>query len=207
MQSRACCLSLCKFICVPILLCLDSLESLESSILSGLYFLSSSSSIGFPEPWGERFDGDSPFRDQCSKVSHALHNVCLWVSVFVAICSRRKHLWWWMSKELIYEYNRMSLQVISSLCSFSRAVVFDFPLGPQPIEFQDLHHPSSTGHGFHFIDIGWLFLQALWRYCTSISCRQVIIVDWRAFTFLLWWHVESILAPLTFPLLHTHPPL
>jgi hypothetical protein len=37
----------------------------------------------------------------------SLLNVWLWVSVFVSICCRRKHLWWWLSKALICEYSRI----------------------------------------------------------------------------------------------------
>ena len=42
---------------------------------SGSYTLSTSSSSGLPELYGERFDGDIPFRTECSKVSHSLHIV------------------------------------------------------------------------------------------------------------------------------------
>lgn len=40
------------------------------------------------------------------------------VSVFVPICWRRKLLWWWLIKELIFEYIRISLGVILSICFF-----------------------------------------------------------------------------------------
>jgi hypothetical protein len=56
----------------------------------GSPILFSSSSMVFPELWGERFDGDIPFRDQCPKVSHSLHNVWLCVSVFDSICCKEK---------------------------------------------------------------------------------------------------------------------
>ena len=48
---------------------------LVSSILSGSYWLSASSSAGFPEPRGEDFAGDILFRAECTKVSLSLHNV------------------------------------------------------------------------------------------------------------------------------------
>ena len=86
---------------------------LVSSIPSGSYNLSTSSSPGFPELWWEGFDGDIPFRTECSKVSHCLPNVWLSVSLIVPICCTRKLLWWWMNKALIYEYSRMSLGVFS----------------------------------------------------------------------------------------------
>lgn len=50
---------------------------LRSSIPSASYTLSTSSSTGFPEPWGEGFDGDISFRTQHSKVSLSLPAQCL----------------------------------------------------------------------------------------------------------------------------------
>lgn len=38
----------------------------------------------------------------------------LWVSVLVLTYCRRKLLWWWLSKMLIYEYSRMQLESIYS---------------------------------------------------------------------------------------------
>lgn len=55
---------------------------------SGSQSLPVSSSSGFPEPLGEGFDEEIPFRIECFKVSHALHNVWLWVSVLVLIYCR-----------------------------------------------------------------------------------------------------------------------
>lgn len=66
--------------------CLVGLVFLVSSIPSDSYTLPASSSMRFPEFWGEGFDGDLPFRTERSKVSHSLCNVCLWgreVSIFV----------------------------------------------------------------------------------------------------------------------------
>lgn len=37
-------------------------------------------------PWGERFDGDIPFKGEGFKVAHFLHNIWLSVSVFFLIC-------------------------------------------------------------------------------------------------------------------------
>ena len=71
---------------------LETLVFLLSSVTSGSYTLSASSSMGFPESWGERFDGDVLFRYDCSMVSRSLHIVWLWVSVFVPICYRTKLL-------------------------------------------------------------------------------------------------------------------
>jgi hypothetical protein len=40
----------------------------------------------------ELFGGDISFRAECPKVSHSMHDVWLWVSVFVPIGCRRKIL-------------------------------------------------------------------------------------------------------------------
>lgn len=77
----ACCHSHCEFIRSSFLLCLGGLISLVSSISPALS-LPVSSSSGLPEPLGEGFDEEIPFRSECVKVSHALH-VWLWVSVLV----------------------------------------------------------------------------------------------------------------------------
>lgn len=55
------CHSLYELICVPTPLCLETHDSLVSSITSdsNIHF---SSTTDFPEIWGERFDGDIPFR-------------------------------------------------------------------------------------------------------------------------------------------------
>lgn len=47
----------------------EGLVYLVSFSVSDFYTLPPSS-IGFPEAWGEGFDGDTPFRVECSKVSH-----------------------------------------------------------------------------------------------------------------------------------------
>jgi hypothetical protein len=36
-------------------------------------------SLGFPEPYGERFGGDKLFKAEYSKASHSLHIIWLWV--------------------------------------------------------------------------------------------------------------------------------
>jgi hypothetical protein len=45
----------------------------------------------------------------------SLCNVWLWVSAFIPIGCRRKPLWWWLNKALIYENSRISLGVTLSL--------------------------------------------------------------------------------------------
>lgn len=85
-QTPVYCYSFYEFICVPSLLYLRGLVSLVFSIPSGSYILSASSSAEFPEPMGEEFDRDIPFRTERSEVSHSLHIVWLWVYVFDPIC-------------------------------------------------------------------------------------------------------------------------
>lgn len=106
--------------------------SLELPISFGSFILSASCSTQLLKSWGERLDEDIPFRVECSKISHSLHTAQLWVSVLTTVYYRRKLLWWWPSETLIYRYSWMSLRVISSMCLFSRTVVFGFLLGPWP---------------------------------------------------------------------------
>jgi hypothetical protein len=63
-------------------------------VLHTLWLLtrSASSFMELPGLLGERFNGDIPFRAECSKVCHSLHTIWLWVSMFVLICFRRKLL-------------------------------------------------------------------------------------------------------------------
>ena len=78
-QARPCCLSLCEFTVAPALLCLEGLDSLvSSSPLALTLFLPLLPQ--FIEPWGDGFDGDIPFRAECSEVS-PLHIFQLWVSI------------------------------------------------------------------------------------------------------------------------------
>lgn len=51
-----------------------------SSILSESYTLSVRSSAEFSELWGEGFSEDILFPAECSKVSHSLPDIWLWVS-------------------------------------------------------------------------------------------------------------------------------
>lgn len=53
---------------------------LVSSVLTGFYTLSVSSSSVFPDPWLEGFDGDITFIAECSKLSHPAR--CLVVGLF-----------------------------------------------------------------------------------------------------------------------------
>ena len=69
-----------EFMWMSVLLCLGSIVSFESSNTSGSYNLSTSFSRQIPEPRGEGFDGDMPFKTD-SQVSHSLSTVHLWVLV------------------------------------------------------------------------------------------------------------------------------
>lgn len=59
--------------CVLVLLRLQSLVSSVSSISSHSF------PTGFPESWGKGFDGDNPFRLECSMVSSYCLVVGLWI--------------------------------------------------------------------------------------------------------------------------------
>lgn len=65
------------------------LEVLVFWVSSGPYLLSASFFLLFPKIWKEGFDGDLPFRDECSKVSHFEHSVWLW-SLCLFISTARK---------------------------------------------------------------------------------------------------------------------
>lgn len=131
-RPSRCCRGLCELLWVSALLCLDGLVSLEVSIPSDSYSLAASSSTMFLEPGGDWM---------CQGLSLSVH-------LSVSICNRREFLWWWLSKTLMYEPNRMSFEIIVLLCSFSGTVVFGFPLGLCPTQSQVLGHLSSIRHGF-----------------------------------------------------------
>ena len=80
---------------------LESLVFLESSIPSGSHILFCL--LFWMAPWSLRGGiwWSHAIRTECSKLSHSLHIVWLWISVFVPICRRRKLLWRWVSKALI----------------------------------------------------------------------------------------------------------
>lgn len=65
-----------------VILCLKDLVSSVSPVLSGSCNHFVFSSTGFPEPWPEVLDRDIPLRIDCSQVSHSLHTLQLWTSIF-----------------------------------------------------------------------------------------------------------------------------
>lgn len=82
-----CSQSLCEFIHVPVLLCL---ENTVWSYLSPLVVLKFSPffHVDTRVLW-EGFDKGISFRAECSKVSHSLHIVQLWTSVLSTIYCKR----------------------------------------------------------------------------------------------------------------------
>lgn len=95
---------------------------------------------------------DVSFGPECSSIFHFLHIVCLWVYVFVYICCRKK------KATLIMVEQGMGLWVQQSaiwshvlLCSFRRAVVLGFLLGPWPVSSQILGYPNRIGYGFYLM--------------------------------------------------------
>lgn len=103
----ACWFSLCEFIWVFLILIYMALFPLGLLCPLALTLHSASSSTIFPRLWVGWLDGDISFRAACSKVSHSLCNICLWVSVFIPTCCRRMLLWWWLNKVLSNEYGRI----------------------------------------------------------------------------------------------------
>ena len=77
----ASCRCLCEFL--PFLLYLKGFVSLESSVPTASYDMFESSFGKFPEPEGEWFDGDIPFRTGCFKIS----SLCTCPVVDLCICS------------------------------------------------------------------------------------------------------------------------
>jgi hypothetical protein len=75
---------------------------------------------------------------------------------FLPIYCKRKLLWWWLSKTLIYECRRLSLAASLFFCSFSRTVVYSFIF---LAKLAVLGMASSYGLGLKQSDIGWLLLQ------------------------------------------------
>lgn len=72
----------CEILCMPVLLYLEVIDFLVSSLPSGFYSLWSFSLKVFPETWGQEFYGDLLFRALCVfrlslALSLSLHNVRL----------------------------------------------------------------------------------------------------------------------------------
>ena len=94
-----------------------------------------------------------------SHIFHSLQNVLLRVSIFVPIWYRRKWLWLWLNKALIYEYSRIALWVscfIIVLLLFSfvffRPVAFRLNLDHWTIQYHVFGHPNNIGYGSYLIE-------------------------------------------------------
>lgn len=61
--------------------------------------------LWIPEPWGEGFDLDFPFRNEYSKASYCLYTVPLWVLVLIIVYCKKKLSWWGLRNALIYGYS------------------------------------------------------------------------------------------------------
>lgn len=111
------CYKLIQVLCiVPLLvhLCASPTLSRRPSffgvfLLTGPYNLSASSlSFGKHSILMEK----SYLRLSALSFSYTLHTICICVFAFVSIFFRRKLLWWWLTKILIYKHSTMSFGVI-----------------------------------------------------------------------------------------------
>lgn len=98
-KSCACYHSLCEFTCESTLLCLEN--DAASAIPRG-YTLSMSSLQRAPSL---EFNKDISLSIKDFTVSHALHNMQVWVTVLITIYCKKKFFWWEVSNVLIYGYN------------------------------------------------------------------------------------------------------
>lgn len=118
-----------------------------------------------------RNDRDITFRTKFCKVSHSLHNLLLWVSVFVSVWYREKK-----SKTLTGKQSRMPPGVIfpaAFLLQKGRtwfAVYLVSGLGHLSIGLAWVWFP---GWGFKIKwDLGWLVPQALFYYFTLVTVHM-----------------------------------
>lgn len=92
--------------------------------------------------------------------------VQLWVFVFVLIYCWRKRLWWWLSKTLFCEDNKMLLGVILILCYFTATAAFCFSLDLLFIWHQLLTHLSRAVYWFHLMEFA-LNPARYWEVCVT----------------------------------------
>lgn len=86
-------------------------------------------------PNGESFDNDIPFRTECYKISQSLH--CPVVRVFFI----SSHLLQQKASLMMAQLDSDPMCIaechqVSLLCTFSTEILFVFPPGPGPIQFQ-----------------------------------------------------------------------
>lgn len=82
--------------------------------------------LGVPNAYVEELDRDISLELSVSR-SLTLCTLCSYgcLNLF-SFTAKRKFLWWWLSKNLIYTYSRMSLGIILLLCYLSKTIVFVF---------------------------------------------------------------------------------
>ena len=80
------------------------------------------------ESWRKVFSGDIPFRTEYSRDCHSLSNIWLWFSTFIPTCCRRRLLWRWLIKALIYKNSEISMSQFISL--FLHGYCWILPLIP-----------------------------------------------------------------------------
>lgn len=133
----------------------------------------------------ERRDLVEIFYSGLSVLSHTVHNVWLWISTVLYILCRRKFLWWWLSKALLYEYSRMSLAVILLLLFLNKINIW---FSPRTLFYlvSGSQSPSSVRHDRfcrreqalsqirHWLVTPTGFVPPL---CPSIAFRQDTTVD------------------------------
>lgn len=121
----ACCYKF-QYICTSVMMCLEDAVSFVSSRTWLLQ------SFHLSDSWREWCSEDIPSRVECSKASHSLNIVHLWLSVLVTIYCKRILIddgwtkYWPMTiAEIIW--------IIALLCSYGRTTMLGLPLGPWPI--------------------------------------------------------------------------
>lgn len=119
-----------------------------------------------------RSDIDSLFVVEHSTETYSLHFHHLWVSVWVTIHCKKKHLYWGLKDALVYMCIDINLEDSLTLSLFSKIVIVGWLLRPVISEtfgaWADLHHQecvSSCGAGLK------LSLKKLW--ITHNICANV----------------------------------
>lgn len=120
-----------EFICVSLLLCLECIVSLVISIPTASQNISASSSTSLREG----LDTYNPF------------GLCIYFHLIqeeASLMMVDQDADLWVQQKVVRSH-------YISIFFFSSSIVFHFPLGPQPIQFQFLGHLSSFGHRFYLM--------------------------------------------------------
>lgn len=108
---------------------LEGLVFLVSFITSCSHALYDSSSLGFFEAWVEGFDGGIPLRQSVLR-SLIFHVMSGYMRLCICFHRLQKEVSLILAKQgTDHKYSRVSLGVILFLWSFSRAIVYGFPIG------------------------------------------------------------------------------